>query len=174
MIVIRRGRIWLSEDAAETIRAAAGEHHPVEIGGVLVGVSVEGRPWVTHAAAVPSEHQTRIFYELPEGARHGAVDEARDDDCRLGYIGDWHAHPVDSGPSDTDLTTMRELFADRDAACPRPVLLIARRAGGSYRVNAWQFTGRRLRNLRVIAAGALPPPEEKSDDRHDRRGRAGE
>lgn len=161
MIVLRRWRIWVSENAAETLVAAAREHHPVEIGGVLVGVAVGGRPWVTEAVVVPSEKQTPTYYQLPEGARHTVVDAARERDSRLGYIGDWHAHPADIGPSDPDLTTMRELSSDRDADCPRPVLLIARRAGATYRLDARQFTGWRLRELRVIAAGALPLAEEK-------------
>lgn len=160
VIVLRRWRIWLSEDAAATVVAAAREHHPVEIGGVLVGVAVGGRPWVTEAVVVPSEKQTPTYYELPVGARHAVIDEARKRDTRLGYVGDWHAHPADVGPSGTDLTTMRAL-SDRDADCSRPVLIIARRAGAAYRLDPRQFTGRRLRELRVIAAGALPLAEEK-------------
>lgn len=155
---MRRWRIWMSEEAAEAIGSAARDDHPVEVGGVLVGVRVGRRPWVTEAIAVPSEHQTPTYYELPAGARHAAVDAARQRDERLGYIGDWHAHPADVGASPKDVDTMRRLASDRDAGCARPVLLIARRVAQGYEIDAHQFTGRRLRDLRVIAAGRLPAP----------------
>ena len=164
MISLRRWRIWISEGAAEAITSAAREHHPVEIGGVLLGVGVEQRPWVTEAIIVPSTHQTPTYYELPYGARHAAVDTARRDDGRLGYIGDWHAHPANVGPSTEDVSTMRRVASDDDAECSHPVMLIARRVGPGYVLDAWQFTGRRLRELKTIAAGQLPQAD--SDVKH--------
>jgi proteasome lid subunit RPN8/RPN11 len=149
-------RIWISENASETIIDAARQHHPKEIGGVLLGVSISRRPWVTQAVVVPSEHQTPIYYELPSGARRTAVDNARRVDARVGYVGDWHSHPMDIGPSDKDRSTMSALADDVSAGCPRPVLAIARRRGSSYTLDLHQQVGRRLRPLRMVAAGALP------------------
>ncbi len=145
---------WLSEGAAETIEAAAREHHPNEIGGVLLGVSVAGRPWITQATVVPSGPGSPTYYELPAGSRHRAVDRAREGDARLGYVGDWHSHPADIGPSATDRKTMRELVAHGD--CPKPVLLLARRRVEGYELDAHQQTGRQLCALELVAAGALP------------------
>jgi len=136
--------------------SAARDGHPLEVGGVLVGVRVGRRPWVTDAIVVPSEHQTPTYYELPEGVRRAVVDGARQRDERLGYIGDWHAHPADVSASSRDVDTMRRLASDCEAGCPRPVLLIARRVAHGYEIDAHQFTGRRLRDLRIIAAGPLP------------------
>ena len=176
MRTVRQWRIWLSEEVEHVVVRAAHEHHPVEIGGVLVGVSVRRRPWATAAAVVPSRCQTPTYYTLPQGARHVAVEAARKHDRRIGYVGDWHAHPADIGPSETDLATMRRLAADVDAGCPRPVLLIARRVGHEYRLDVWQFTGHTLRPLRVLAAGALseamiPKPTRRRPIRSRRRRR---
>jgi proteasome lid subunit RPN8/RPN11 len=151
-------RIWISESASEAITSSAAEHHPQEIGGVLIGVAAGGRPWVTLAVTVPSRRRTPVYYELPAGARGAAVDRARRRDGRLGYLGDWHSHPVDVGPSDKDRSTMAAL-AEGDADCPRPVLVIARRSGEGYLLDAHQQVGIRLRPLRLIAAGPLPPPQ---------------
>jgi hypothetical protein len=78
-------------------------------------------------------------------------------DPRLGYLGDWHSHPADIGPSSVDSASMRRLGADVDAGCTHPVLIIARRRGpGIYSFDARQLARWGLRRLRLIAAGGLP------------------
>lgn len=154
---IRWPRLWLSEEAATNIRAAADAAHPDETGGVLLGVYAgRRRPWVVRAVVVPSMRAGHTSYELPPGARPEAVDVVRQIDKRLGYLGDWHAHPRDVGPSSVDQATMRDLAGDQDARCPHPVLFIARRTPVGYRLDARQLMRRKLRKLRVIAAGGLP------------------
>lgn len=162
-------RCWLSESAAEEIRAAASNAHPNETGGVLVGVLTGTRPWVTDAIHVPSKKATPTWYEIPAGARRKAVRAARRADHRVGYLGDWHAHPADVGPSGTDLATMRKLAADPRADCVRPLLVIARRDGVDYKIDARQFVNMRLRPLRVISAGALELPEARQRKRRSKR-----
>ena len=152
-----RWRIWLSEPALEDILSTAREHHPDEIGGVLIGVEAERRPWVTRAVTVPSRRATPVYYEISAGARGRAVRRSRCDDPRLGYLGDWHSHPVDIGPSGKDRETMAELAVDRDSGCPRPVLLLARRRDEGYQLDARQQAGSKLRELRLIIAGPLKP-----------------
>jgi proteasome lid subunit RPN8/RPN11 len=138
------------------MQAAAEAHHPNEIGGILVGVFVHGRrPWITAAPVVEPEESGHNFYVLPEGGRPLAVDSARKQDTRLGYLGDWHSHPSDVSYSDKDLTTIRMLALDLRAHCRDPLLLIARRCSDSYLLDAWQFSGHRLRAQRIIAAGDL-------------------
>lgn len=156
-----RWRAWLSEDAAASIVAAAHAGFPVEVGGVLVGVEIRGRPWITQAVQVEAARSSPVYYELPEGARPEVVERVRRNDARLGYLGDWHTHPADIGPSGTDRATMRKLGGDPASDSRRPVLVIARRVAGAYHIDAWQWTGRTLRDLRVVATGALPPAGQR-------------
>jgi hypothetical protein len=130
---------------------------------VLLGVNVAGgRPWITEAAVVPSELATSTFYELPRDTRPRVVDEARLSDPRVGYLGEWHSHPADVGPSATDAATMRRLAADPDAGCPHPLLIIVRRTSdGAYWLDAREFSRRRLRQLDLIIAGDLPAPKQQ-------------
>jgi proteasome lid subunit RPN8/RPN11 len=164
MTTARTWRIWLSEQAAESIVAAARDDHPDETGGVLIGVQIGSRPWVTEAVLVPSEKSSPVYYELPAGARQLASDQARISDPRLGYIGDWHSHTFDIGPSQIDRATMAGLAA-RNTDCRRPVLMIARRRGDVYQLEAHQQVGRLLRPLRLLATGPLPPEDKKAADR---------
>ena len=112
----RAPRAWLSESAAVDITTASAAAHPMETGGVLLGVYTEGeRPWVVRAVTIESTNAGGARYEPPAGARPRYVDEARTIDPRLGYLGDWHSHPADAGASDTDVATMRSLRSRRRA-----------------------------------------------------------
>lgn len=159
--MVRRPRLWLSERAQATIEEGARRAHPDETGGVLIGVyGANGRPWVVGAVEVPSERAGLSYYELPADARPEAVDAARARDPRLGYIGDWHSHPADVGPSNTDVATMKGVAEDAGRECDHPVLLIARRSEETYQLDGRQLARRRLRQLRVIAAGDLPVAQD--------------
>lgn len=162
----QRPRLWLGEAAWKTIKDSAAAAHPVETGGVLLGVlSTDGRPWITEAVEVPSASATHTSYVLPADARPRVVDAARARDRRLGYLGDWHSHPADIGPSLRDSRTMRHL-AQTTRDCPNPVLIIARRAGpDGYTVDAREASIRRLRRLDTLAAGGLPKPTTESRDK---------
>jgi proteasome lid subunit RPN8/RPN11 len=149
--------VWLSEGAREALVEAAARAHPREAGGVLLGVTTRGRPWITHATEVRSRKSGSSFYELPSGARRRAVIRLRRKDARVGYLGDWHSHPQDVDPSATDRESMASVSARGD--CPRPLLIIVRRRKGGYELDVRQWTWRSLRPLRVIEAGPLPDPD---------------
>lgn len=157
-------RVWLSETAWDALIAAAKAANPEETGGVLVGVVLAGgegagRPWVTNAVEVPSRNKGRSHYELPAGARHRVVRKLRKSDSRLGYLGDWHSHPSDVGPSPTDIDSIESASLEGD--CPRPLLFLVRRGRQRYRIDAHQWTGKSLRRLQVRAAGSLQSQDPK-------------
>ena len=159
-----RWRAWICESAEESLIAAAFAAHPMEAGGILVGVHVGTRPWITHAVEVESPGGGPFRYELPAGARHTVVARMRRQDSRLGYVGEWHSHPADSGPSRKDIESLERIAADRTSGCPRPLLVVVRRARDRYRLDAGQLV-RRLRAVRLVACGPLPPDDSHEDDR---------
>lgn len=153
----RRWRAWLTESARDAIITAANASHPDETGGVLLGVLTRGRPWITTATEVPHAGATGTYFELKSGAAPATADAITLLDPRLGYLGEWHSHPADIGPSPLDAQSMRKVAADRAAGCKHPVLMIARRRGSGYELDARQLQRRQLRALRLIAAGPLTP-----------------
>jgi proteasome lid subunit RPN8/RPN11 len=148
----------MSENARLELEAAAVVGHPNEAGGILVGVHTAGsRPWIVHAVEIPSKNSGGTHYVVPDHHRRDIVDRLRRQyDLRLGYLGEWHSHPFDIGPSETDLASIRAIADDPNAGCARPVLLIARRAAGGYVLDALQLNRRSIRPLDLIAAGPLP------------------
>lgn len=164
-------RVWVGEQARAEIVKAAAEAHPDETGGVLVGVlghlhSGRGRPWVTHAVQVAPLRSGRTHYELPAQARERVVTRLRRHDARLGYLGDWHSHPVNVDPSGTDASSIESISITGD--CERPLLFVVRRMNGTYEIDARQWTGASLRRLQVVDAGPLPPASVAAAHRRPR------
>lgn len=153
---------WLSEDAGDLMLRAATAACPNETGGILVGVRVRRRPWITHAVAIPSKNGGAGHYTLEGHARQSAVDTIRAVDHRVGYVGEWHSHPADVPPSRQDLRAIARLSHDPGAECPHPVLILVRRNGGNWVIDAREWRMSCAKRLRLIAAGGLPRPEAET------------
>jgi proteasome lid subunit RPN8/RPN11 len=151
-----RPPIYLVEDASITVLDLAQAAAPFETGGLILGVATSDSVWITGFTEVttPERHVSR--FRIPAGVTHAAIDAARIADSRIGYIGDWHSHPTDAGPSTVDLSTLRDLAVG--ALGRRRLLGLVRRAANAWALEFWALD--RLRfptRARVEPAGPLPP-----------------
>lgn len=137
---------------------AAARAHPDETGGILVGVHLDGQPWVTAAIEIDSPDRGRHHYKIPSGTTQPAVRVARGGDPRLGYLGDWHSHPSDVGPSTTDLTTLA-IFSLKHPRTPNPTLIVVRSTAHGYRLDARRIATISPRPCTLRFTGNLPPAE---------------
>jgi proteasome lid subunit RPN8/RPN11 len=149
-------RLLITETAVAELIAAAQRSHPLETGGILVGVTVGGRPWVTGVIEVDSPDRGARHYRLPAGSTQPAVRSARRRDSRLGYLGDWHSHPGDAGPSGIDLATLAVMSAKRHRF-PMPTLVVVRRTPDGTVLEAARIVRAIPRRCEVLATGDLPP-----------------
>ncbi len=147
--------IWISEQVPRAIFDAASAAHPNETGGILAGVYAHGRPWITNMVEIPTSKLSAVHYELPEGERPKAIAILRKNDSRIGYLGEWHSHPANSGVSSLDKATMRDITKRREAVEPSTVLIVARRIDDHYVLDASSWIGRFSRRVRFIMAGPL-------------------
>jgi hypothetical protein len=147
--------VWISEHAIAIIKEAASSAHPKETGGILVGVYVNGRPWVTNSVEIETAEPRGDFYRLPSGARPRVVDELRKIDARLGYLGEWHSHPANVGPSFQDKLSMGHIAWLSKADCPCPLLILAKRKHADYELEIAEWRKWRLRPVKVVWAGDL-------------------
>ena len=152
----------LSESARAWMVSAAARAHPNDTGVVLVGVYLDGEPWVTSAVEIATSDRGRHHYRIPAGTTQPAVRAARRRDPRLGYLGDWHTHPVDTKPSSTDLATLA-LFSIRHPRTPNPTLIVVRRTADGHELDARRIVSVRARPCRVRLAGDLPLDEPHQD-----------
>ena len=151
-------RVLISETAVQTILDSAAGAHPLEAGGLLVGVRAGPYPWITHALEVPSTDVSGIHYVFPAGITHSLIRHVRRVDKRLGYLGEWHVHPADVGPSPTDVRTIATI-AD---SAPNPILAIARRTAARYTLDVMQWQRAGLGKVELVTTGGLSGGNRRS------------
>ncbi len=147
--------LYIAETAHHTMSVAAKKSHPNETGGILVGVHLNGQPWVTAVIEIASTDRGHTHYKLPAGSTQPAVRRARQTDTRLGYLGDWHTHPDNVGPSPTDLTTLG-LISLRHPRTPNPTLIVVRKAISNYELDARRVGTVTPRTCEIQYTGDLP------------------
>ncbi len=145
---------------AEAVEAqmvnAARNAHPDETGGLLLGVRVGRTFWITEAVEVTTGNRGATSFWLPEGVTSSIVDSARANDARLGYVGEWHVHPANVGPSPKDATTMRRLSL---LMRRRAILMLVVRVDTDYQLRATSWSLRGCREFAIVRTGPLPPAE---------------
>lgn len=145
--------VLLSEAAERFLIDTSADAQSTETGGVLLGLRLNGRPWIV-AAKFMSGRRSGFSYEIPGGATSRVVDEARVHEPRIGYLGDWHSHPADVGPSPRDLRTLDSL--SRGATHGARVIAIVRRTSAGWVVEVWdQPEPRAARRCQIVRTGGL-------------------
>jgi integrative and conjugative element protein (TIGR02256 family) len=147
--------LLMSESCANDLFAAANLSHPLETGGILVGVYADGEAWVTSVIEVATSERGQSHYRIPAGATQPVVRSARIADPRVGYLGDWHTHPADSPPSPTDLTSLR-FISYAHPRRPNPTMLVVRRTGQGYDLDARRIAGLNVVACEIRVTGPLP------------------
>lgn len=84
---------------------------PREVGGLLLGYYTREGPLAVAAPVVPDPRATRIRYRRDAATAARILDEhaSHDRDELIGYLGEWHSHPLPVGPSGTDISAVRAL-----------------------------------------------------------------
>jgi len=136
--------LLISESAAATMRRAAAAAYPDETGGILLGVRSGNTPWVVRAEEFVESTRGRNHFQIEAGATSAAVQRAQSDDIRLGYLGDWHSHPADIGPSRMDLWTLRR-YSTVGPGGLATTLIVVRRQN-----HRWVLDSRRILRCRTV------------------------
>ncbi|GAA2983310.1 integrative and conjugative element protein (TIGR02256 family) [Microbacterium terrae] len=104
-------KLTLAGAAWRALQVAGAQSLPREIGGLLLGHYAEAGPHVTEIRVVPDPRATRIRYRRDAMTAERILDSSvrADDTGVLGYLGEWHTHPLPFGPSATDVLATRRL-----------------------------------------------------------------
>ena len=151
--------VGVSERAQADMRRAAQEAFPYETGGVLVGILIDDQPVVVTAIEIPPALPARTGFLIPAGKTTSTVETATEADSRVGYLGEWHSHPTDQGPSPIDRATMLRLAAGGNTG--NPILIVVRpQEGGAQRLDARVMLGGELVPTAIETVGDLPTPAD--------------
>jgi proteasome lid subunit RPN8/RPN11 len=159
--------LLLSESAHASMIAAATKAHPNETGGILIGVHTnDGHPWVTRSIEIATDDRGHHHYKIPSGATQPSVHAARRTDSRLGYLGDWHSHPADVGPSGTDLATLA-LYSIKHPRTPNPTLIVVRNTTDGRALDVRRIVTVAPRPCELHLTGDLPQEPPRPDKTQD-------
>jgi len=126
---------------------------PKETGGILLGyryAETRVAQLVELVGAGPGARRESHRFS-PDGAwQSKTIAERYERSGRtLEYLGDWHSHPKNVGPSALDRVTARRIAKAPAARCPHPIFLIAIFAEGEWELRAYRYTTRRLRRIEL-------------------------
>lgn len=106
-MTVHQGSILITRQALDTAITDGTEALPRETGGILLGFRTPNLIVVTRPVTVAD----------PRSSQHGYLRRHRQAQARMaigrgdappvvGYVGEWHTHPADVGPSRTDLRAL--------------------------------------------------------------------
>ena len=148
----------ITETAVADMKAMARVALPAEAGGILVGVKARRSVWIVGAIQL-GDDRTPGHYTVPKGVTQPAVLRARETiDRRVGYVGEWHTHTDDVGPSSTDRAAMRTIawFVTRPPT-GGPCLLLVRQTVGGFSIYGYRARFPLLRPVSLVPTGPLLP-----------------
>lgn len=150
--------VLITEQVVTDLQAMARAALPCETGGILVGVKARRTAWIVGAIEL-AEDRSPGHYTVPKGATRPAVQRARETiDARVGYVGEWHSHTGDFGPSATDRAAMRAISWFVPRPCPGgPCFLLVRSTSTDLVVHGYRARFPQLLPVRLLQTGPLPP-----------------
>lgn len=126
-----RPHLVIASHALVKAEADADRATAAEAGGVLIGFRIDNAVHVEEILTVNDNQATRTKFVLRSRTRDATIEDFRaslPSDSPLGYVGTWHSHLADAGPSTTDrLTFQKEVFSASDAVA---MLILAKTTGG--------------------------------------------
>ena len=121
---------------------------PLETGGMLIG-RFDGNCAVITNATGPgpkAEHTPTEFKRDGEYSQWVLDKAVAKLDGTQDYIGEWHSHPMNTGPSGKDFASLRWIAQNPSYAVAQPVLAICRR----QREDSWILSFYVLDGLSII------------------------
>lgn len=121
-------KVDLHPDAAELIHSRAVVSRPRETGGLLLGWWDGETTVIRYAVEVTDPDATSHSWSRAHDSAQTALASAleRHEHPWLGYVGDWHSHPLPRGASQQDRVSIRRA----STAVAGPAVLLVHRGDG--------------------------------------------
>lgn len=113
---------------ASRLTRMATAAYPYETGGLVLGWWEGKTPRIYSIIEVEDPNAGLSSWHRNEKASSAALAKALNNSCNphVGYIGDWHSHPADVGPSRQDIGELRRISLQYSKSI---VLLVVRENG---------------------------------------------
>ena len=119
-----RQKVLVAREALDTAVEAGSAALPKETGGILLGFRIPDGLVATRFLLVEDTGSSTHSYLLRHRLARRQLDAVRRHaGPAVGYVGDWHTHPKDIGPSPRDARSIAA--ACRDAAGPVTLIVLS-------------------------------------------------
>lgn len=136
----------ISEEALDGGCCIAKRRLPLETGGILLGSRDANHIHVERLIEVGDANAQHATYERNHAAAQAALKVAKAElppDSLLGYVGEWHTHPVQQAPSRQDHKELKAI--GRMTAQPVAMIVLATSGVGRCQPYALTASGRTVR-----------------------------
>jgi len=137
----------------EFLIAESNRKYPSETGGILVG-KFEHETVVVSMALGPGP---KAIHRRNNFIRDGSYSQEKLEEYisrtkgEFDYLGEWHSHPINTGPSVRDLVSIKEIGLDQRYAIKQPILGIAiRESIDSWQINFYKYIRGRSPRLAIL------------------------
>lgn len=169
------GRVLVARAAMDQSIAAGRAALPRETGGILIGFRDAADIVVSRLLLVPDRASSGHAYMRSERDAQAALALLRQSaPTAVGYVGEWHTHPADQGPSPTDLHSLSQTARDAGGPIALMVVSFSGSSGVIVHVRAARRTRGRLRGLKArvdVWTSELTVLDEAPDELETQAGR---
>jgi len=148
--------IRLAASAAEAMRAESQQRYPRETGGILIGSVEADCLHVIHVVGPGphAHHGVRRFVRDGNYAQQALDAHYIASVGQLDYIGEWHSHPLQVGPSQQDRASLAWISANEAYHQEHPVLIICQRVQNKqWLFRGYQWHGTALVSVKIVVGG---------------------
>jgi integrative and conjugative element protein (TIGR02256 family) len=143
MIHLQIPRFSIDRQLLSFIIHESRKEYPKETGGILAGYMEKGIIMITHATGPgPKAIHTRASF-----LRDGEYCQAELDKIfehttgTTDYLGEWHSHPFNIGPSRRDRHSLREIAMDAKYAISAPIMGLCIKKGTNWHFACYFMPG---------------------------------
>lgn len=169
------GRVLLAGTALDDAIKAGRAALPRETGGILIGFREGPDIVVTRLLVVQDGQSSGHTYLRSERAAQAALTAVREHaPAAIGYVGEWHTHPADQGPSPTDVDSLSQTARNAGGRIALLVLSFAASGAVDVHVRTGQRARGRLRGLKNrvdVSTSVLTVLDETPEDLEAEAGR---
>lgn len=144
-------RYKVSDEVLDFILGESLYKYPYETGGVLVGRMDRTCLLIEYATGPgpAAEHAASSFKRDGENTQLMLDNIVAQSDGSYDYIGEWHSHPSNCGPSSKDIASLKWIAGNPKYAVTQPIMaLCIKTSKDCWEFRVYLFDGKKLRELK--------------------------
>ena len=156
--------VRVPEAALTKVRTLAHAALPKETGGILIGYRTDQEVIVERFLEIPDEDATPTSYRRRHAEAQAALDgvlASEPPGSLLGYVGEWHSHPGQAGPSRKDV---RQLRHGAQQVVSPVALMVLLHDGHSWEPTSFIAHGPRSRRTSVVVVPRRSMEKDGADE----------